>query len=362
MTGGKIKAPLLRIAQKSAHSGKQAGLIRLAALLCAMLAISIMFLAMGYNPITVFLSMLYGAFGKKIFIQETIKITIPLVITAMGLSLAFKMKLWNIGGEGQILIGGAAATAVSIYLSDSLPHGLLLLLMGIAAIMAAGFYGLIPAVCKAKWDTNETLLTLMSNYIALQFIILLQNTKSWQDTANSYPKIRMLDMNSRLPKVFGIHIGWIMVLILIFVYYCYINKTKQGFEIKVIGDSRNTARYAGINVRKVMLSTMYLSAALCGLAGFLQVSGADGTLSEATSGGMGFTAITVVWMSHMNPVGMLMIALFISMLERGSVRIQTTHLIPASFANVMIGIILLFLMGCEFFTQYKLVFRKKVKQ
>ena len=150
-----------------------------------------------------------------------------------------------------------------------------------------------------------------------------------------------------------------IVILLMVLFYIYAKKTKQGFEIEVVGDSQNTARYAGISVRSSILRTMFLSAALCGLAGFLQVSGADGTLSDSTAGGMGFTAITVAWMAGINPVGMLVAALFISTLERGSSYIQTDFLIPASFADVMVGIILLFMMGCEFFIGYEIVRRRE---
>lgn len=266
------------------------------------------------------------------------------------------MKFWNIGGEGQILIGGIAATAVSFIFGRSIPQWVLLSLMAAASIIMAGLYGMIPAVFKAKFKTNETLLTLMFNYIATQLIVMLQNTRSWQDAANNFPKVRMLDFYSRLPRVFGVHIGWIIALVMLALYYFYIQKTKHGYEIKVIGDSMETARYAGINASKVMIRTMFLSAALCGLAGFLQVAGADGTLSESTAGGVGFTAIMVAWMADMKPVRILIMSAFIAILNRGAGNLQTVYLIPSSFANIMIGIILLFMLGCEFFIKYKVSF------
>ena len=353
------KDPFIRIQRTVNVSSKRAWRIRILALFLALLFISIILLLLHFNPFSVYSAMVYGAFGKKLFIQETIKITIPLLITALGISFAFKMKVWNIGGEGQILVGGIAATFISLRFSDFLPQFPLILLMGMAALMAGGIYGMIPGICKAKWNTNETLLTLMMNYIAVQWVVLLSNNPDWQDPANAYPKVRMLSFHSRLPKVFGVHIGWVIALVLLIFFALYITRTKQGYEIMVTGDSKNTARYAGISVKRVMIRTMFLSAAFCGVAGFLQVSGADGTLSEATAGGMGFTAITVAWLSNMNPVGMLISALFISALERGAGQIQTRFLIPESLADIMIGIILLFMMGCEFFIQYKLVFHKR---
>ena len=198
----------------------------------------------------------------------------------------------------------------------------------------------------------------MLNYVATQIIILLQNTASWQDSTNSFPKIRMLNFYSRLPRVWGIHIGWIIAVVLLVAYYIYIEKTKQGYEIKVVGDSEKTAKYAGINRTKVIIRTMFLSAALCGLAGYFQVAGADGTLSEATAGGIGFTAIMIAWMAEMKPMGMLAMSLLVAVLNRGADNLQTVFLIPSSFADIIIGIILLFMLVAKFMISYKVVFEK----
>ena len=353
-----IKEPLFRITKRGSITAGKAWAIRGLALLGALLTGALLILLLGHNPFEVYASMIGGAFGKKIAIQETVKLTIPLLITGIGLAFAFKMKFWNIGGEGQILMGGVAASAVAIY-GTSLPHVPKLLLMATAAIIVGGLYGMIPALFKAKWGTNETLFTLMMNYIAIQFIMFLQYQPAWQEERTSFPKIRMLDASAYLPKVFGVHIGWIISLILVFVAYIYIAKTKHGYEISVVGDSPNTARYAGINVSRVLIRSMFLSAALCGLVGFLQVSGSDGTLTENTANGVGFTAITVAWLAKMNPFAMVLVSLFIAVLERGSSSIQTSHGIPSSAASLLTGIILFFMLGCEFFINYRLVHRGK---
>ncbi len=350
------KQSYIRVTRRACISNVRQLIIRIAAFLMSLLVVSILLVCMHYNPVSVFIVMLKGAFGKEFLIRETVKGTIPLVITATGLSLAFRMRFWNIGGEGQILIGGIAATAVSFLLGKSVPQVILLVLMAAAAIIVSGVYGMIPAIFKAKFNTNETLLTLMFNYIAARLIVMLQNTRSWQDSANNFPKIRLLDFYSRLPRVFGVHIGWIIALVILALYYVYIRYTKHGYEIKIVGDSTETARYAGINAANVMIRTMFLSAALCGIAGFLQVAGADGTLSESTAGGVGFTAIMVAWMSDMKPVRMLLMSAFIAILNRGAGNLATVYLIPSSFANIMIGIILLFMLGCEFFIKYRVSF------
>ena len=352
----KKREPLLRVVKHAELSKGQSVGLRILAVVLALIVGGIFIAAIGYNPFEIYATMITGCFRSPMAMQATVKFCIPMCISALGVTLAFKMKFWNIGGEGQILIGGIAATAVSFIFGRSIPQWVLLSLMAAASIIMAGLYGMIPAVFKAKFKTNETLLTLMFNYIATQLIVMLQNTRSWQDAANNFPKVRMLDFYSRLPRVFGVHIGWIIALVMLALYYFYIQKTKHGYEIKVIGDSMETARYAGINASKVMIRTMFLSAALCGLAGFLQVAGADGTLSESTAGGVGFTAIMVAWMADMKPVRILIMSAFIAILNRGAGNLQTVYLIPSSFANIMIGIILLFMLGCEFFIKYKVSF------
>ncbi|WP_434310772.1 ABC transporter permease [Hominifimenecus sp. rT4P-3] len=353
--------PLIRMVKRASMEAKKAWLIRGIAFLCAIVTGGLLILALGHNPFEVYGSMIQGAFGKKLAIQETVKLTIPLLITGIGISLAFKMRFWNIGAEGQILAGAIAASSIAIYF-DHLPHTIVLLLMGAAALLAGGIYGMIPAFFKAKWNTNETLFTLMMNYIALQFVIFLEHQASWQDSRSTFPKIRMFTDVARLPKIFGVHIGWIIALLIVVAAFLYLTKTKHGYEISVVGESANTARYAGMSVKRILIRTMFLSAALSGLVGFLQVSGSDGTLTETTAGGVGFTAITVAWLGHMNPFAMVVVSLFIAMLERGSNSIQTSHNIPASAADLLTGLILFFMLGCEFFINYQLIFRGSRKE
>ena len=355
---GQAKEPLFRMVKRDAMSQRQAWTIRGVAFLLALATGGIIILLLGHNPFAVYASMVKGSWGSPTVIKETIKISVPLLITAIGISFAFKMKFWNIGAEGQILVGAVAAGAFGLFTAHIFPKLPLVLLMMLASIVAGGLYGLLPAVCKAKWGTNETLFTLMLNYIALAFIKYLMNGP-WKAPGSSFPKIAMLVPGARLTKVFGVHWGWIFALVLVVLSYLYFNKTKQGYEIAVVGESNNTARYAGINVGKVFRRTMFLSGALCGLVGMFQFAGADYTITEGTAGGVGFTAITVAWLAKMNPFGMLIVSVFIAMLERGSNTIQTYFKIPASASDLLIGIILFFMLGCEFFITYRLIFRGK---
>lgn len=361
MNAKSTREPLFRMVKRGAVSSQKAWSIRGLAFLFSLVAGGLLILLLGHNPLSVYQSMAIGAWGSKTVTYETIKIAVPLLITAIGISFAFKMKFWNIGAEGQILVGAVAAGAFGLFTAHIFPKLPLVLLMMLSGVVAGGLYGLLPAICKAKWGTNETLFTLMLNYIALALVKYLMNGP-WKAEGSSFPKIGMLVPGARLTKVLGVHWGWILALILVVLAYLYFNKTKQGYEISIVGESMDTARYAGISVGGVFIRTMFISGALCGLVGMLQFSGADYTITEGTAGGIGFTAITVAWLAKMNPYGMLVVSIFIAMLERGSNTIQTNFKIPASASDLLVGIILFFMLGCEFFITYRLIGKGKEEQ
>ena len=349
--------PLLRIVRRPAIEPKKALLIRAAALLAALITGALLILLLGHDPFSVYAEMISGAYGSKTALRETVKIAIPLLGAALAVALSFKMRFWNIGTEGQILVGGIAASYFALFHYQTMPPWLLITAMALAGIIAGGLWGVIPALFKAKWGVNETLFTLMFNYIALGIQKYLQNGP-WRKTGTGFPIIDMFKPEARLPKLFGVHIGWVVVLLLVALVYFYINRSKQGYQLTVVGHSVNTAKYAGMPVGRVIVRTMLISGAIAGLVGFLQVSGADYTLTENTAGGVGFTAITVAWLSNLNPLIMIVFSVFIATLQKGANRIQTTFKIPASAADVLIGIILFFMLGCEFFINYRLVFRR----
>ena len=351
--------PFVRMVKRDSISRGKALMVRAIAILGALFTGGILILALGHNPFAVYRDMVVGAFGNKMAIQETVRIAIPLLVTGLGIGIAFKMRFWNIGGEGQIIMGAVAASYFALFQYNTIPAPLLLVVMFLVSAIAGGLWGLIPAIFKAKWGTNETLFTLMMNYIALEIVRYFQ-FGPWRDPKQlGFPKMAMFSDVARLPKVFGVHIGWIFALVLVAVVYFYMRKSKQGYEITVVGESVATARYAGINVSRVIIRTMFISGALCGLTGFLTVAGANFTLSESVTNGVGFTSITVAWLSNLNPLVMVVISLFIAMLQKGSNTIQTTFKIPVSAAEILTGLILFFMLGCEFFLNYKLVFRSR---
>ena len=229
--------------------------------------------------------------------------------------------------------------------------------MALAAALAGGIWGLIPAFFKAKWNTNETLFTLMMNYIVIGIVAWLQGGP-WEGRPGSQI-IPQFDSAACLPKVFGVHCGWIIVLALVVFIFIYMRYTKHGYEIAVIGDSVNTARYAGMNVGRIMMRTMLLSGAISGVVGFIVVSGANGTLYNGVADGVGFTSITVAWLSQLTAFAMIAISLMLAILSKGAETLQTQLSVPASISDIITGLLLFCMLGCEFFINYRLIFRTK---
>lgn len=353
------REPIVRVIKRNDISGRKAWFIRIAAVFLALAAGGIIILALGHNPLAVYRDMVTGSLATRTSRIATVKIIVPLLGASLAIAPAFRMRFWNIGGEGQILAGAIAATYFALFQYGNLPRPLLLLTMFIAGAAAGGIFGVIPAIFKAKWGTNETLFTLMLNYIALGIAKYLRTGPWINPSSSGFPKIAMFDNIARLPNVLGVNIGWIFVLIMTVLMYVYMRYTKQGYEIAVVGESERTARYVGMNVKKIIVRTMFLSGALAGIVGFLIVSGSSYTLTDTTAGGIGFTAITVAWLAKLNPFAMVIISIFIAVLEKGSNTIQTNFKIPASAAEVLTGMILFFMLACEFFINYRLVFRGK---
>ncbi|MBS5149773.1 MAG: ABC transporter permease [Butyricicoccus pullicaecorum] len=345
---------MMRIVKTKEKSRQQQWVLRLGAFFLALCAGGLFLLMLGNNPFAVYGAILSGAFRSKMAIQATVKIMIPLLISALGVTLAFKMKFWNIGGEGQIIMGGIFASYFALFHADW--SGFILFpVMFLAGIVGGGLWALIPAYFKVRFGTNETLFTLMLNYIALHLVSWLQEGP-WRDpAANGFPKIASFEKSAVLPKLFGVQVGWVIALVLVVLLFVYLRYTKQGYEISVVGESRATATYAGMNVQRIILRTMFLSGAIAGIAGMVQVTGSDRTLTVGVAGGVGFTAIIIAWLAQLNPVSSMVIAFLFAVLEKGSSVIQSEFGLSADCADVLQGIILFFVLGCEFFVQYKFV-------
>ena len=251
------KVPLIRLAKRDMMEPWKVWCIRLASIVLALLLgglVMMIALPDGATPIDGYATIITGALGKKTAIRQTVKLAVPLLGCALAIAPCFKMRFWNIGAEGQITAGAIAASYFALYWVGKVPSAVLLLIMGLAGAVAGGIWALIPAFFKAKWNTNETLFTLMMNYIIIGVVRWLQGGP-WEGRPGSQI-IPQFDRAATLPKVLGVHCGWIIVLILVVFMHVYMNHTKHGYEIAVIGDSINTARYAGMNVGHVMMRTM----------------------------------------------------------------------------------------------------------
>ena len=359
------KEPFFHIVKRDALPWYQAVGIRAVAIVLALVLCGILTtITTGIDPIEVYKSIFTGAFGTERKTWITLQNLSILLLIALALTPAFKMKFWNIGGEGQVLIGGLAAGACMICLGDKLPNVVLILVMVLASIAAGAFWGFVPAFFKAKWNTNETLSTLMMNYIATQLVAFY--TIVWEVPKGS-GKIGIINQNSNagwLPQIFGSKylLSIVVAIVVTLLMYIYLNYSKQGYEISVVGESENTAKYVGIKVEKVIVRTMLLSGAVCGLVGLLLVGGINHTITTTIAGGQGFTGVLVSWMSKFNPLTMVFSSFLIIFMDRGAGEISTAFGLNHSYADILTGIILFFIIGCEFFISYRLQFRKKAEK
>ncbi|MCI6714829.1 MAG: ABC transporter permease [Lachnospiraceae bacterium] len=361
----KNKEPLFHIVKRAALPWYQSMGIRAAAIVLALLLCAVVTtITTGINPLQVYQSIFAGAFGSTRKIWITLQNTSILLLIALALTPAFKMRFWNIGGEGQVLIGGLAAAACMICLGGRLPNALVMLCMVITSIAVGVIWGFIPAFFKAKWNTNETLSTLMMNYIATQLVAFF--TIVWEVPKGS-GKIGIINQDSNvgwLPQLFGSkYLLSILVAVAITVFmYIYLRYSKQGYEICVVGESENTAKYVGIKVEKVIIRTMALSGGICGLVGLLLVGSINHTITTTIAGGQGFTAVLVSWMSKFNPVTMIFSSALIVFMDRGASEISTNFGLNHSYSDILTGIILFFIIGCEFFITYQIRFRRKAEK
>ena len=251
-----------------------------------------------------------------------------------------------------------------ICLGDKVPNGLLIVLIVLSGIVAGAVWAGIPAIFKAKWNTNETLFTLMMNYVATQivayFIIIWESPKG----SGQVGIINQSTEAGWLPQIgsYKYLLTILVVAVLTVLVHIYLKYSKHGYEISVVGESERTARYVGIKVGKVIVRTMLLSGALCGIAGVLLVSGTDHTISTTIAGGRGFTAVMVSWLAKFNPISMILTSFLLVFLSRGAGEISTVFGLNQSFADILSGIIIFFIIGCEFFITYRLSFRKPAKK
>ncbi len=361
------REPLIRIAKNNSISFWKKVIVRTISISIA-IVVSILFIwiVSGKNPFPAIGYMINGTFENKNKIFSFLKEFLLLLGVAVALVPAYKMKFWNVGAQGQILMGALMSAVVMIY-CKALPNLVLIPLILIASILGGALWGFIPAFFKAKYHTNETLFTLMMNYIAIQLVSFA--TENWRGPKSSMGIINFQSEKGWFPSLGAftggdVIIPLIVVLSLVFVIYFYMIKTKHGYEVTVIGESRNTAKYIGIKYKWVIIRTLLLSGALCGLIGFFYVSGFDHTISATTSGSYGFTAIIVAWLGHFNPLLMMIYAGLIVFLNKGAINLKNVSYSPGLneySCEFIVLVIIIAIMLSEFFISYHFVFRNKKK-
>mgnify|MGYP002621432530 CR=1 FL=1 len=360
----KTRQPLLHISRRGAISFGSALAIRLAAILLALLlCAAVTMITTGENPVAIFRSIIRGSFGTNrkmwLFFQNTaILLCISLAVTP-----AFKMRCWNLGAEGQVLMGALATGACMLQLAGKIPDRLLIPVMFLSGILAGAVWAAVPALFKAKWNTNETLFTLMMNYVATQLVAYF--CVLWENPRGS-AQIGIINQRSKIgwfPEIYNKQLLVILIItaltILMFVYLRY---SKHGFEIAVVGESERTAQYVGIKVGRVIIRTMLLSGAVCGLAGALLVGSVNHTFSTTLVNGRGFTAVMVSWLAKFNPIVMVLTSALLVLMDTGASDISTSFGLNQSFGSILTGIIIFFIIGSEFFINYKLHLNKAGKE
>jgi len=353
---------MIHIAKRKQMPWPQALAIRLGAIALALLVCAVLTTVLtSLNPVDVFGALFKGAFGSArkfwIMMQELA----ILLCVSVALTPAFRMKFWNLGGEGQILMGALASAACMIVLGDRFSSPILIPIMLVASCAMGALWAVIPSLFKAKWDTNETLFTLMMNYVATQLVAFFVIVWEVPKGSGTIGIINQASEAGWLPVIGGNKylLNIIIVAVVTVLMYGYLRYTKHGYEISVVGESWRTARYVGMHVGRIIARTLLLSGAICGLAGFLLVSGTHHTITTTLAGGVGFTAVMVAWLAKFNPLTMVASSFLLAFMSCGAGEISTSFGLNHSFGDILTGIILFFIIGSEFFITYRFNIHKK---
>jgi simple sugar transport system permease protein len=348
------RLPTILFEKRLTRSRRGAVLVPILSFVLALIFGGIVLLLFGINPLEAYQVMVKGSLGSGYALSETLVKAIPLMLTGLGVSIAFRMLFWNIGAEGQLAWGGIAAAFVALFLSDYVPGFMLIPLMMILAILAGAMWALIPAALKAWIGVNEILTTLMMNYIAILLVEYLY-TGPWRDPGGyGFPGTAQFPEAAWLPRLTGrVHAGLIIAILAAALVWFILSRTRWGYEIRVIGENPKAARYSGMNIARNIVLVMLLSGGLAGLAGMAEVSGIAHRLYQGLTIGTGYTAIIVAWLANLNPWGVLLVAFLMAALLVGGDQIQIALGLPAAVAGVLQGAILFFVLGGSIFVNYR---------
>ncbi len=368
------KEPFIRIVKRNGLKKRYAALLYLISVIVALGIGAILLLSLKANPVEYYKQMFtLGTINNKfayLQYENYIKEFVPLLITSLALSLAFKMKFWNIGGEGQFILGALAGATVAFLVPSTLNPFLTILIMILAGAVVGGLIGLLTAVLNVKFGTDETLFTLMFNYVALYILTFFGETKAgWNiflKTDSERPQFAKIPENARMLKIplgdFSLEVSFIFVILLVAFIFIYLTKTKHGYEISVIGDSVNTAKYSGMKVDRIICRTMFLSAALIGAAGAIRTSSVQ-SLSTSITNDVGWTGIIVAWLAKLNPIGIVIVTALITVLQCGCITASVSaNNVDSHFADLLQGVILFIILAADFFIRFKIAIRKSSKK
>lgn len=344
----------VRIEKRAQVSKYELIAVRIASILLALFSVGLLFIAYGIDPFYAYSVIFSGAFGNAYGISEVIVKAIPIGLCALGLSIAYTAKVWNIGSDGQLIVGAIFATWVALF--SNFPSGTVLPLMFLAGFIGGSLWAAIPAFLKSKYNVNEVIVTLMMNYISLNLLDYLLSGPWRGHNVFNYPITDEIPKFARLPAIPGTRIHYptlILLILLTFLILFIMTKTKFGLELKAMGDNLEAARISGIDIFRNSLVVMLISGGLAGIAGVGEVAGIQYRLIRNISPGYGYSAIIPAWIGGFNPIVVLVASLFISSLFVGGNIAKVSLGLSYGLVNVFNGVILLFLISSEYLVGYR---------
>lgn len=340
-------------------------LVSLGAVIVALILGGILISFSGGDPIRSYIHIARASFGNTGVLSDTLVKATPLILVGLAATIAFSMKLWNIGAEGQFFLGAFGASLV--VLAPLLPEGtspwIFIPFMMVAGFIAGALWGFIPGYLKARYNVNEIITTLMMNYIAVawnNFFIFAVWSEGGFQMSRMFPRNawlpRLADYAEIVPAFRGltIHLGFIIAIGAAVVVWFILNRSRWGYEIRLIGDNPRAAKYAGINIARNIVLVMMVSGGLAGLAGASEITGVVHRLQGAISPGYGFTGIIIAWLAKLNPFGVVLVSVLFGALLLAGREIQ-----PSGIPRMIQGIILVCLIASDFLLRYKIQFVRR---
>lgn len=350
----------VRVVKRQEPLGWGSCLVLLAAIAFSLLLCGIILSIGGTSPLEGIIVLFKGAFGSRYAFQDALLKGTPIFLCSLGVALAFRLQVWNIGAEGQYALGAVGATWMALSFPDA-PTYVILPLMIAMAIVAGGIWGFIPALLRQKLNTNEIIVTLMMNYIAILILDYLV-FGIWKDPASfGFPMTAEFSEAAIVGKIGTSNFSWGLVhcLGLGLLFWIFMSFSRLGFEIKASGDNVRAARYAGIPYDRLVMLVMILSGALAGWAGFLEASSTVNRLQPSIMVGYGYTAIVVAWLARLNPLFIGIASFLLAGLRVGVEGLQLDMQVPAAFGGIIEGLLLLTVLAGGLFTNYRIVVNLK---